>query len=106
TQVAFLGEYQLQFHFAGRLHDPLAVLDEAAARRWAEANPRELIVVNTLDAGRQPGPQPVAQQRLRKRWIQVRRAGERRRPPAACTTRWRCWTKPPRAAGPKPTRAS
>jgi 4-amino-4-deoxy-L-arabinose transferase-like glycosyltransferase len=81
-QVAFLGEYQLQFHFAGRLHDSLAVLDEAAARRWAEANPRELIVVNTLDAWSQPGPQPVAQQRFRKRWIQVWRAGEWRALPA------------------------
>ncbi len=81
-QIAFLGEYQLQFHFAGRLHDPVEVLSEAEARRWAEAQPNELIVVNTLVPWQAPGAQPVAQQRWRTRWIQVWRAGEWRALPA------------------------
>jgi 4-amino-4-deoxy-L-arabinose transferase-like glycosyltransferase len=82
TRIAFLGEYQLQFHFAGRLHRPLAVVDEAQARAWAQAHPRDLIVVNTRDDWRVPGPQPVAQQRFRTRWIQVWRAGDWRALPA------------------------
>lgn len=82
TRIAFLGEYQLQFHFAGRLHAPLAVLDEADARRWAEAHPRDLIVVNTREAWTLAGPRPVHQQRWRTRWVQVWRAGEWRALPA------------------------
>ena len=82
TKIGFLGEYQLQFHFAGRLHDPLEVLDEAAARTWAERNPDALIVVNTLHDWRHPGAQPVTQQRWRTRWVQVWRAGDWRALPA------------------------
>jgi 4-amino-4-deoxy-L-arabinose transferase-like glycosyltransferase len=82
TRIAFLGEYQLQFHFAGRLREPLEVLDEAGARAWAERHPRALLVVNTREDWRVPGPQPVAQQRFRTRWIQVWRAGEWRGLPA------------------------
>ncbi|MFS8136651.1 MAG: ArnT family glycosyltransferase [Thermomonas sp.] len=82
TQVAFIGEYQLQFHFAGRLHEPLLVLDEADARTWASQNPGQLLVVNALDAWTLAGPQPVIQQRFRTRWIQVWRAGQWRALPA------------------------
>lgn len=82
TQVAFLGEYQLQFHFAGRLHAPLLVLDEVDARRWASEHPGQLLVVETRDAWTEPGPQPVTQQRFRARWIQLWRAGQWRALPA------------------------
>lgn len=82
AKIAFLGEYQLQFHFAGRLHAPVAMLDEADARTWSERHPRDLIVVNTLEAWTHPGAQPVAQQRWRTRWIQVWRAGDWRALPA------------------------
>ena len=82
TRIGFLGEYQLQFHFAGRLRAPVAVLDEAAARAWAGAHPGELLVVNTREDWTHPGPQPVLQQRFRTRWIQVWRAGDWRGLPA------------------------
>jgi 4-amino-4-deoxy-L-arabinose transferase-like glycosyltransferase len=82
SQVAFVGEYQLQFHFAGRLHAPLLVLDEADGRSWSLQHPDQLLVVNTLDASTPPGPQPIAQQRFRTRWIQVWRAGQWRALPA------------------------
>ncbi|MEO5630178.1 MAG: glycosyltransferase family 39 protein, partial [Thermomonas sp.] len=82
ADVAFLGEYQLQFHFAGRLHDPLLVLNEADARAWSAQHPGQVLVVNTLDAWNTPGPQPLTQQRFRARWIQVWRAGEWRALPA------------------------
>ena len=81
-RVAFLGEYQLQFHFAGRLHTPLQVVDEAAARAWASAQPHDLIVVNWRHEWREPGAQPLLQQRFRTRWIQVWRAGDWRALPA------------------------
>lgn len=81
-QIAFLGEYQLQFHFAGRLREPLEVVDEAGARAWAERHPDQLIVVNTREDWRTAGAQPVAQQRFRTRWIQVWRAGDWRALPA------------------------
>ena len=82
TRIGYLSEYQLQFHFAGRLHEPLVVLDEAAARDWASRNPDALIVVNWRDEWREPGPQPLTQQRFRSRWIQVWRAGDWRALPA------------------------
>ena len=82
TRIAFLGEYQLQFHFAGRLHEPLEVVDEAAARTWASAHPQDLIVVNWRNEWREPGTQPLLQQRFRTRWIQVWRAGDWRGLPA------------------------
>jgi hypothetical protein len=81
-QVAFLGEYQLQFHFAGRLREPLQMVDEAAARAWAQRHPDQLIVVNTLEAWQHPGARPVTQQRWRTRWVQVWRAGDWRALPA------------------------
>lgn len=82
TRIAFLGEYQLQFHFAGRLHAPLEVVDEAEARTWAGRHPHDLIVVNTREQWTHPGAQPVAQQRFRTRWIQVWRGGDWRALPA------------------------
>ena len=82
TKIAFLGEYQLQFHFAGRLHAPVEVVDEAEARAWAQRHPCDLIVVNALDAWHHPGARPVLQQRWRTRWVQVWRAGDWRALPA------------------------
>lgn len=81
-QAAYLGIYQLQFHFAGRLQAPLHVFDEGAARAWAERHPAQLLVVNTLDPWTAPGPQPLIQQPFRFRWIQVWQAGQWRALPA------------------------
>lgn len=81
-QVAYLGIYQLQFHFAGRLHAPLQVFDESAARAWAARNPEQLLVVNTRDPWTAAGAQPVIQQRFRMRWIQVWQARQWRLLPA------------------------
>ena len=81
-KVAYLGEYQLQFQFAGRLQEPVEVVREAGARAWAVAHPHDVLVVNTREAWTQPGPQPLLQQRFRARWIQVWRAGDWRGLPA------------------------
>ena len=79
--LAFVGEYQLQFHFAGRLREPIEVLEPANARAWAEAHPRGLIVVTTRMASDVAGHAPVLQQRFRQRWVQVWRADDWRRLP-------------------------
>ena len=81
-KVAYLGEYQLQFQFAGRLQEPVEVVREAGARAWAVAHPHDVLVVNTREAWTQPGPQPLLQQRFRARWIQVWRGGDWRGLPA------------------------
>lgn len=93
--VAYLGVYQLQFHFAGRLRQPVAALDEADARRWAAQHPAGLIVVEADTPLRTPttGAIPLFQQRWRSRWVQVWHAGtwlalpaqQRPLPPAAYT---------------------
>lgn len=66
---AYLGAYQLQFHFAGRRHAPIAALDDADARRWARQNPHGLIVVEA--PARAQSPAPLFQQPWRQRWVQV-----------------------------------
>ena len=45
-------------------------------------HPRDVIVVNTRDRWTHAGAQPIVQQRFRKRWIQVWRAGDWRALPA------------------------
>ena len=69
--LAFLGVYQLQFHFAGRLHRPVAALDEADARVWARTHPDGLLVVEAPTPARAGAPQPLFQQPWRMRWLQV-----------------------------------
>lgn len=67
--LAYVGVYQLQFHFAGRLHTPVAALDEADARIWARRHPHGLVVVE--DATPAQAPAPLFQQPWRQRWVQV-----------------------------------
>lgn len=67
--LAYVGVYQLQFHFAGRLHTPVAALDEADARAWARRHPHGLVVVE--DATPAQTPAPLFQQPWRQRWVQV-----------------------------------
>ncbi|MEN8106937.1 MAG: glycosyltransferase family 39 protein [Pseudomonadota bacterium] len=43
--VANLGKYHGQFHFYGRLQQPLASLTRAAAREWGRDNPQGYLVV-------------------------------------------------------------
>ena len=65
-----------------RLSSIKLLIPEADARTWASSNPDALIVVNWRDEWREPGPQPLTQQRFRTRWIQVWRAGVWRALPA------------------------
>jgi 4-amino-4-deoxy-L-arabinose transferase-like glycosyltransferase len=68
--LGYLGAYQLQFHFAGRLQTPVAALDEADARQWARQHPHGLLVVEANRPASQ-APAPVFQQPWRLRWLQV-----------------------------------
>ncbi|MFN3311124.1 MAG: ArnT family glycosyltransferase [Thermomonas sp.] len=67
--LGYVGVYQLQFHFAGRLRTPVAALDEADARQWARRNPQGLLVVE--DERPAQSPAPLFQQPWRQRWVQV-----------------------------------
>jgi 4-amino-4-deoxy-L-arabinose transferase-like glycosyltransferase len=73
--VASIGTYHLQFHFAGRLHQPITELDRSDAWRWARAHPQALIVVSTREPWRGT-PGPVIQQPSRSRWEQAWRAAD------------------------------
>lgn len=42
--VAYVGDYQGQFQFSGRLYQSLAILDARNAERWARQNPSGIIV--------------------------------------------------------------
>lgn len=44
TPVAMLGDYEGQFHFAGRLKRPILELDHTTAREWAAAHPDGLLI--------------------------------------------------------------
>ncbi|MFZ5607469.1 MAG: ArnT family glycosyltransferase [Pseudomonadota bacterium] len=67
--LGYLGVYQLQFHFAGRLQTPVAALDEADARQWARRHPQGLLVVESGHPAQTPAP--LFQQPWRLRWLQV-----------------------------------
>jgi 4-amino-4-deoxy-L-arabinose transferase-like glycosyltransferase len=75
TPVAYTGTYHLQFHFAGRLRQPIAELDRSNAREWARAHPSGLIVAYTPDPWT-GNPGPVIQARARSRWEQAWRAAD------------------------------
>ena len=72
--VAYAGSYAGEFHFAGRLTDPLPVLDaengEIAA--WIGQHPDGLVVRELIEA-------PAAasfSQRLRGKWLVIQNAAE------------------------------
>jgi hypothetical protein len=50
--IAHVGEYHGQYHFAGRLTNPLRVIEPAQATQWAELNPDGVLV--TYEGAWQP----------------------------------------------------
>ncbi|MFN7783773.1 MAG: ArnT family glycosyltransferase [Lysobacterales bacterium] len=42
--LAYIGIYQGEFHFAGRLRQPIAAIAPAAAQAWAQAHPQGLLL--------------------------------------------------------------
>lgn len=57
--VAYVGDYQGEFHFAGRLRAPLAVVGPAHAEAWLNEHPQGVLVAySTSWAPRIPGQLP------------------------------------------------
>ena len=74
TPIAHLGKYHGQFHFAGRLRQPLQVLHDAReVREWAARHPQGRIVVYSRAM---PGGGPEFTHRYRTQYTSVWRADE------------------------------
>jgi hypothetical protein len=69
---AYARDYEGEFHFSGRLTEPLEVIgrDERAAVEWSERHP-EGYLVRYADA---PRPGAVLTQRFRGDWLSIERA--------------------------------
>ncbi|MGH8618005.1 MAG: ArnT family glycosyltransferase [Burkholderiales bacterium] len=73
--VAHVGKYHGQFHFAGRLREPLTVIWPNEVRRWAEQHP-EGFVVSYQRGHWQPPVAPVFVQRYRGQTVYFWRAAD------------------------------
>lgn len=71
SPLAHLGRYHEQFHFYGRLRQPIDAIDPDKADRWARQHPNGFIVA--YYRGRIPdvGSAPAFQQAFRTRWLVV-----------------------------------
>jgi 4-amino-4-deoxy-L-arabinose transferase-like glycosyltransferase len=73
--VAHVGKYHGQFHFAGRLREPLTVVWPNDVRKWAEQHPDGFVV--SYQRGRwQPPVAPVFAQRYRGQTVYFWRSAE------------------------------
>lgn len=74
--LATVGKYHDQFHFFGRLMQPLDVVTEQGAQDWALAHPEGLIV-SYYDTDVPPVPvDPVLRSPYRGRWLAVWRGSD------------------------------
>jgi 4-amino-4-deoxy-L-arabinose transferase-like glycosyltransferase len=64
--IAHLGKYHGQFHFLGRLTQPIAVVELDEIQRWAQANPSGRIIAYGEDADWQPRGEPEFSQHYRR----------------------------------------
>ena len=69
--VAYIGNYQGQFNYLGRLAHPVAEVRPAAALDWARANPRGALMVLYRMENFPTGPAPVYRQPKRGRQIAI-----------------------------------
>ena len=69
--LAHLGKYHAQYNFAGRLREPIAILDSRELAPWVAAHPGGQVIVleRTRHAG--AGPRPQYEAPFRGAWIQV-----------------------------------
>ena len=79
--LAYLGKYHAQYNFAGRLREPIEILDAAEVKRWVAAHPEGRVL--TVERSRYPEgkaaegksadgkPAPEFQARFRGAWLQV-----------------------------------
>lgn len=68
--VAYWGKYHAQFSFAGRLQQPLAILNEATVGNWIAAHPQGRVVLATRTPFHGAGG-PEWQQPFRGIWTEI-----------------------------------
>jgi hypothetical protein len=70
--VAYTRDYEGEFHFSGRLTEPVEVVgrDESAAVAWSQRHPDGYLI----RYGESPRPKAVYSQRLRGDWLSIERA--------------------------------
>jgi hypothetical protein len=91
--IGYLGDYEGQFHFAGRLHQPIAELQEGASlQAFARAHPNGLIVARPEHLTADDLRYPLLVQPFRSSWVVIW--------PAAALADLRSGNKPPEPAQP------
>jgi 4-amino-4-deoxy-L-arabinose transferase-like glycosyltransferase len=74
--VATLDKYEDEYHFLGRLREPLLQLQDAQAPAWAVAHPDDVLVTRPSRHAARPNAQPIFSAEFRERIVQVWRAGD------------------------------
>ena len=71
TPLAHLGKYHAQYNFAGRLREPIEILDGPELPVWVAAHPRGQVI--TIERQRHPGGAsgPSYQAPFRGAWVQI-----------------------------------
>lgn len=74
--VAYVGHYQGEFGFLGRLHAPIVPLAPAAADAWVAAHPSALVVVRDKRVALEGGAEPEMRQYYKQGELLLVGAGE------------------------------
>jgi 4-amino-4-deoxy-L-arabinose transferase-like glycosyltransferase len=69
--VAHLGTYHNQYHFLGRLEQPLTTIRTSGLEKWADAHPDGYVVGYHRRLPEKEGPQPLYIQPYRGQWLSV-----------------------------------
>lgn len=74
--LAYIGHYQGEFHFAGRLRTPLTQLAPSAATGWAQTHPDGLLLVRAKRVRLGPQSRPEAQYSYKRQPLYLIAAAE------------------------------
>lgn len=81
--LAHLGKYHGQYNFAGRLRQPIEILDPPELAPWVAAHPRGEVIVVERRPHSGGAPRPVYETPFRGEWMQLWRGAELLRARAA-----------------------
>jgi 4-amino-4-deoxy-L-arabinose transferase-like glycosyltransferase len=81
--LAHLGKYHGQYNFAGRLRQPIAILDPPELASWIAAHPRGEVIVVERRPHTGGAPRPVYETPFRGEWMQLWRGADLLRARAA-----------------------
>lgn len=69
--IAHMGKYHGQYHFLGRLKEPLDVIGQANVSAWLSAHPKGRVVLYMSELPRSPDPRPAFVQPYRNKWLAI-----------------------------------